>query len=258
MINSTEVTSYEIASDNVLNQRLSFAYVQASKHVRGNMLEVGCGAGKGLQFFAQKCETYTALDKNDQLLSQLAAKYAAPKYKFISAFLPPFKNIPDQSIDSLVTLQVIEHIEDDHAFVAEMFRVMKQGSIAVVSTPNRPLSLSRNPWHVREYTANELKNLIGKYFKDFEVLGIKGNEKVMDYHEKNRQSVNKIMRFDIFNLQYRLPRRFLQVPYEILNRLNRNKLHQNNNGLVSTVTQADFSVSPSPEQCLDLYCIIRK
>ena len=41
---------------------------------------------------------------------------------------------------------------------------------------------------------------------------------------KKTNSQLKITRFDIFNLQYILPRWMLQIPYDILNRLNRKKL----------------------------------
>jgi ubiquinone/menaquinone biosynthesis C-methylase UbiE len=254
MFKTSEITSYEIPSDNVLNNRLFFAYLEASKYVKGNLLEVGCGTGKGIEVFAPFCKSYTAIDKNTALLAHLSSKY--PQYKFIDAFIPPFKDIPSDSIDSLITLQVIEHIEDDHYFLREIVRVLKTGEKAVIATPNKKMSLTRNPWHVREYTADEMLRLLEKYFRKVELKGVKGSDKVMEYHEQNRRSVEKITRYDIFNLQYRLPRQLLQIPYDILNRLNRNKLMQQDNDLVSSIGLQDFSLSNNPEECLDLFAIV--
>jgi ubiquinone/menaquinone biosynthesis C-methylase UbiE len=256
MFKTTEITSYEIASDNVLNNRLFYAYLQAAKWMHGNMLEVGCGTGKGIEVFSGVCEHYTAIDKNTALLTHLAARY--PQYRFIDCFMPPFKGVPDQHYDSVVSLQVIEHIEDDHYFLREISRSMKQGAKAVIATPNIKMTLSRNPWHVREYTADALEKLLKKHFSSVEMLGVKGNERVMAYHEENRRSVQRITRFDILNLQNRLPRTLLQIPYDILNRLNRNKLMNQNNELVSSISLDDFSLSNNPEECLDLFCIVEK
>ncbi|MCU0451469.1 MAG: class I SAM-dependent methyltransferase [Bernardetiaceae bacterium] len=256
MFKTSEVTSYEIASDNVLNNRLFFAYKQAAKHIKGNLLEVGCGTGKGLTVFAEKCEHYTAIDKNTKLLKHLSGLY--PKFTFVDCFIPPLAGLEDNEYDVLVTLQVIEHIEDDHYFLRELNRVLKPGGKAIISTPNRPLTLSRNPWHVREYTAPELQTLLAKYFAKVQLLGVRGSQRVMDYHEENRRSVARIMRWDFLDLQHRLPRQVLQVPYDLLNRLNRNSLMKQNNDLVGNIGLEDFSLSPEPEGCLDLFAIVEK
>jgi hypothetical protein len=81
---------------------------------------------------------------------------------------------------------------------------------------------------------------------------------VWQYHEANRISVNKIMRFDILNLQYRLPAAILRWPYEVLNRINRNKLHQQKTGIVSNITHEDYLVKENPEEGLDLFYFLYK
>ncbi len=256
MIKTTEVTSYEIESDNVLNQRLFFAYQTSAAQVKGKMLEVGCGTGKGLEIFPTYCDHYTAIDKNPKLIQYLAAKY--PKYTFMNQRIPPFVGIADNTFDTLVTQQVIEHIQDDHLFVKEIHRVLKPNGKAIITTPNIKHTLTRNPWHVREYTADELRKLVGTYFQKIDMKGVRGSANVMAYHEENRKSVQKITRWDIFNFQYNLPRFMLQVPYEILNRLNRNRLLEQDSELVKSVRLEDFSLDNDPEKCLDLYCILEK
>ena len=63
------------------------------------------------------------------------------------------------------------------------------------------------------------------------------------------------MRFDILDLQHRLPASLLRIPYEILNRFNRNKLQSGDNDLVSQITDEDYLLSDNAEESLDLFMI---
>ena len=159
---TTEITSESIPSDNPIHQRLLKAYVLAPQFVSGRLLEVGCGEGRGIDWLLPAVEHYTAIDKIAPVIESLKIKY--PQSTFYSGNIPPLSVFADNSFDSIVSFQVIEHIEDDKLFLKEINRVLKPGGIALLTTPNRPLSLSRNPWHVREYTATELTQLAQKYF----------------------------------------------------------------------------------------------
>jgi len=88
--------------------------------------------------------------------------------------------------------------------------------------------------------------------------GITGNEKVMQYYERNKKSVEKMMRWDIFDLQYKLPASILRMPYEMLNRLNRNKLKEAADDLVASIRHEDYILSDEPMQSLDLFLMARK
>jgi SAM-dependent methyltransferase len=46
--------------------------------------------------------------------------------------------LPDGSVDAVVLLNVLEHIEDDAAAVAHLFRILKPGGAAVVEIPAGP------------------------------------------------------------------------------------------------------------------------
>ena len=80
----------------------------------------------------------------------------------------------------------------------------------------------------------------------------------MDYYEINKKEVQKTMRWDIFNLQHLLPNLLLQIPYDILNRINRQKLQNNNTKLVNTITIDDFCIKPMTEKCFDYFCVATK
>ena len=88
--------------------------------------------------------------------------------------------------------------------------------------------------------------------------GITGHEKVMQYYQQNKKSVERITRWDIFNLQYNLPAWLLRLPYELLNRMNRNKLQSGDTTLVSSIQHQDYVVTNDADQALDLLLIVRK
>jgi len=253
---TTEIASEQITSDNPIHQRLFKAYVVAENYLQGDVLEVGCGEGRGVELMMKQAKSFTAVDKIEPVIAELRAKF--PAGKFMSMNIPPLSGLADNAYDSIVSFQVIEHIEDDLLYLSEIHRVLKPGGVALFTTPNRKMSLSRNPWHVREYLPQELKALGQKVFREVEMKGITGNEKVMTYYQENKKSVDRIMRFDIFNLQYRLPAAILRIPYEILNRMNRNKLQTTDNQLVKAIHHEDYLVVDDAAEALDLLMIVRK
>jgi len=253
---TTEITSDKIISDNPIHQRLLKAYIIVENWVSGDLLEIGCGEGRGIEMLSPHCNKYVALDKNVTIIEELSSTYK--NVEFISAHIPPLKKIATNSFDTVVAFQVIEHIKNDLLFIEEIYRVLKPGGKAYLTTPNKLKTLTRNPWHIREYTALSLQNLVSGIFGHFEIKGIRGDEKVMKYYEMNKQSVKRLMRFDIFNLQYNLPSGILKIPYEILNRINRNKLNQSDNVLVQQISHENYLLEDQNDQNLDLFCILTK
>jgi SAM-dependent methyltransferase len=252
----TEITSDSIPSDNPIHQRLLKPYVVVAGWVKGDLLELGCGEGRGFDLLSPRVNHYLGLDKIPRVIDTLKKKYG-PDF-FHQAVFPPLSGLRDESFDSVVSFQVIEHIRNDSLFLQEIYRILKPGGRAYITTPNKLMSLTRNPWHIREYQASELLELTGKYFDMVDMKGITGNQKVMSYYSRNKRSVEKIMKYDVFNLQYNLPAFLLRIPYEILNRLNRNRLKSGDNQGVLSISYEDYLLSEKPEESLDLFAIMSK
>jgi len=242
---TTEITSDSLVSDNPIHQRLIKAYYLAQPFMEGDLLEVGCGEGRGIHLLEPSCNSYHAVDKIGAVLEQLRPKF--PGVTFQQMTLPPLQGLADNSFDRVVSFQVIEHIKNDRFYLEEIYRVLKPGGLA-----------TRNPWHIREYQAQELQDLATSIFDQVEMKGIAGNEKVMKYYQQNKQSVERITRFDFLNLQYRLPAALLRIPYDLLNRINRNRLQKADQSLVSDISHEDYLMVDQAHTALDLMGFLHK
>jgi len=251
-MNTAERVSREM-SDNFVFQRSLLAYHAAAQRIGGDVLEIGTGAGYGIEVVAPHARSFITVDK----FAPAAELMRHPHVEFHQAVVPPLA-FAANSFDFVISFQVIEHVKQDIELVREVKRVLKPGGKFIVTTPNAPMSLTRNPWHVREYTAEQLRRLLAARFSEIETLGVFGNEKVMDYYAENRRGVERITRFDILDLQHRLPRWMLQIPYDILNRMNRRKLLRENTGLTTSIRMDDYRIEPVGDGCFDLFYIAVK
>ena len=241
------------ASDNFVYQRSVLAYHEAAKRIQGDVLEIGTGTGYGIEVIAPHAKRYVTLDKQLPVgLGELP-----DNVELNEAVVPPLP-YPDSCFDCVISFQVIEHIRDDISFVREIERVLRPGGRVILTTPNAPMSLTRNPWHVREYRVNELSNLLGSFFEQVEMLGVVGNEAVKAYYERNRASVARLTRWDIFDLQHRLPRQLLQWPYDLLNRWNRRKLLHAAPEATAAIRMEDYRVEAYRDEAFDLFVVAEK
>ena len=103
-----------------------------------------------------------------------------------------------------------------------------------------------------------MREILNNSFKNINIKGVFGNEKVMKYYNENKKSVEKIRRFDLFKLEQNLPRWILQIPYDILNRFNRHKLQDYNEKLVEDIKYTDYIIKDMDKYCLDYFCVATK
>jgi 2-polyprenyl-3-methyl-5-hydroxy-6-metoxy-1,4-benzoquinol methylase len=81
---------------------------------------------------------------------------------------------PDARYDGVLAVEVIEHVADDDAFVAQLRRVLRPGGWAYLTTPNgdyvRNEGPDHNPDHLRLYGREELRALLAHHFDDVHVV----------------------------------------------------------------------------------------
>lgn len=71
----------------------------------------------------------------------------------------PIEEIPAKSYDVVSAFDVVEHVRDQHAFVAHMKRIARKA--VLVTTPNWLALGNRNPFHYRELVPSEALDLLG-------------------------------------------------------------------------------------------------
>ena len=244
------------ASENVVFQRHLVAYKEAVKIVHGTVLEIGSGEGYGIMELAPLADKYIAIDKYAPNIPKVFN--GKNNINFIQTEVPPLKEIDSESVDFVVTFQVIEHIQNDKFFLSEIRRVLKPAGKLIMTTPNILMSLTKSPWHIREYTPLQMNDIVTSFFSNVELKGVFGNEKVMNYYQRNKEAVERITKWDILNMQHWLPRWMLQIPYDILNRFNRHNLQDNNETLVKSIEYTDYTIKKSNDLCLDHFVIATK
>lgn len=146
----------------------------AKKFCKGSVLELGCGVNP-------LCKNSTKIDivrLKDGIVSDLNKKF-------------PLK---DKLFDTVVSMDVIEHLYDIDNFLSEIYRVLKVGGKVIISTPNTTswknrliLLFGRNPFieqyemtgHIVFFDHKSLKKKMKKFgFKNIELKPI-GNIKLL-------------------------------------------------------------------------------
>jgi SAM-dependent methyltransferase len=78
-------------------------------------------------------------------------------------------HLPDSAFNFVVAVEVLEHVEQDDAFVAQVNRVLRDGGQFLMTTPNGDSVANTNPDHKRHYTRAGLESLLKRYFRDVQV-----------------------------------------------------------------------------------------
>lgn len=162
-----------------LRHVFAYKYARAQARKTDIVLEVGCGDGYGTCLLADAVAETVAIDVDPRTVAHAERRHASDTCRFqhYDGVRIPFD---EASFDLVVSMQVIEHVEDDHHFVAEACRVLKPGGRFLLTTPNRTHRVlpGKPPWnkfHVREYYPHELGSVLSKGFSDARVLGIHGD-----------------------------------------------------------------------------------
>jgi 2-polyprenyl-3-methyl-5-hydroxy-6-metoxy-1,4-benzoquinol methylase len=97
----------------------------------GRLLEVGCGSGATLQRMERMGWGVTGLDFDGGAVANARSRGLDVRHGQLSA-----QNFPDGCFDAVVMSHVIEHVPAPVELLAECRRILKQGGMLVVQTPN--------------------------------------------------------------------------------------------------------------------------
>jgi len=173
-----------VPAENYWFRRHEVVYEFLAPLVAGQqVLEVGCGEGYGTALLARSAARIVGVDYDAAAAAHAARSYPAARFARANLAALP---VPSGSFDALVTLQVIEHVWNHPEFLGECRRALRPGGTLFVTTPNRltftPGSdVPVNPFHTKEFTADELVGLIARCgFVVDDVFGLHAGPRIVE------------------------------------------------------------------------------
>lgn len=122
------------------------------------LLDCGAGTGRFAKEIEAECRVMV-LDDHEESLAFLRAGFKEEQILTLSGDRVP---LPDDSVNYLTALDVLEHVPDDVAVVDGFHRLLKAGGVAVITVPAGMALWS--DWdvvlhHHRRYSRNQLRIL---------------------------------------------------------------------------------------------------
>lgn len=201
-------------SDGAFNpnyQRHVACYRAAAQHLPpGRVLDLGAGVGHSFTELAPR-ETVGVDIDGDALAGQDRETVVADMRSL------PF---PASSFGSVLGVHSIEHVPDAERVLAEVARVLEPSGACMLFTPNR-LTFARpdeiiDPYHFREYSAEELRDLMRPYLEEVEVYGIFGSPSFMKLKSEQSARLDRILALDRFRVRRFVPLRVKQLGYDYM------------------------------------------
>jgi SAM-dependent methyltransferase len=126
------------------------------------VLDAGCGVGWGTTLLLDAgALAAVGVDIADEAV--VDAQRRAPQASFVRGDL---RSLPlgDDTFDLVVCFEAIEHIEEPRRGLDELARVLAPGGTLLVSSPNPHVYPAGNPYHVHEFTPDELADELSERF----------------------------------------------------------------------------------------------
>lgn len=154
-------------------------YIYVAQFVKNRrVLDCGCGGGYGSEYLARnKAKMVIGIDLSAQAIDQAKMLYKRDNLTFIVMDVTDLK-FEDGTFDVVTSFQVIEHLRDYKKHLSEVKKVLKPGGIFIVATPNKNVTSPNRekpifPFHIKEFSPDELYTLLSMYFKEVKIMGQK-------------------------------------------------------------------------------------
>jgi SAM-dependent methyltransferase len=182
-----ERTLPDVPEENYWFQRHLVVYRWIATRVDGlHVVDVASGEGYGADTLAARAASVLGIEPNPDAHAHAVARYPRVTFRrdVAESFVEP--------CDAITFLQTIEHVPDPGAVLEHFKAQLRVGggrSTAYVSTPNlltiapEGAEKSGNPWHVKEYRAEEFRELCESVFDHVELHGLFHARKLW-LHEK--------------------------------------------------------------------------
>ncbi len=179
------------------------------------------GEGFGTHTLCEASAEVTGVDYSEVAISECRRLWAGPqrpnlRFERVDLTKP---GLFAETFDVVLNFQVLEHIVHPLPFLRGLRDRLGADGVLMLTTPNRLRTISENPFHVREYTAAELEEMLSQVFGQVQIEGIQGDDKVEAFEAARARAVANILRFDPLGVRNRLPRLIVDFAFAKLARL---------------------------------------
>lgn len=128
-------------------------------YIGGTVAEVGAGTGNFSELLLQHAARLVSFEPSSNMYPALRARFAESRN--VETVNSPLGAASDRfgAFDTVVYVNVLEHIEDDAQELSLAFKALRQGGHLLVFVPALPFlygELDRNVGHVRRYYKRDL------------------------------------------------------------------------------------------------------
>lgn len=225
----------------------------------GTFLDVGCGLGDETVGFTGEDRFVVGVDYDPETAASAVRNHRGSG---LTAECADGTRLALRSgvFDNVCSSHLIEHFTDPRHHVSEVARVLGADGTAFFLTPNEPADFE-NPYHVYLFTAPSLRRMLEDYFADVEILGLEGNQKVLEDFATRRATAEKMLRLDPFGLRHKLPRKAFVWLHATGRRVAYRFTNTDRTGGASGITEDDLFLGPESDitdQTLVLFAVCRK
>lgn len=139
-----------------------------------SVLDIACGEGYGSAMMAQSAKHVIGMDISEEAIAHGRMRYVADNLVYQVGDCTAI-NLPDASVDMVVSFETIEHHDRHAEMLAELRRVLKPSGCLLISSPDRFYYSEKpgttNLHHVKELYAHEFKALVESHFKHVNYYG---------------------------------------------------------------------------------------
>ena len=165
-----ERTLPDVPAENYWFRRHLAVYDWIAGRVAGKrVIDMACGEGYGSECARPAgAAASSAVDANPEAHEHARLRYVRANLRFERGLVETYGE--PGAFDAVVFLQTIEHVHDPVAVLEHLRALLAPGGTAYISTPNvltlAPPGAERsgNPWHLKEYRAEEFRALCASVF----------------------------------------------------------------------------------------------
>lgn len=153
-------------------------YQYVASFAKGVVVDCACGIGYSAPIFLSNpaVVSYTGLDVDrDAIAYAQEHDTTNSRFEYGSILALPFD---DCSIDTFISLETLEHLEQPELAIAEVKRVLKPNGVFICSVPTKDyenfcVSLyGPNPYHIQSFSLDALKTLLQAQFVHVDIAVI--------------------------------------------------------------------------------------